>query len=134
MFADSEPVIKKKEILFDRDDRKYGKTHWNFFQLAGLAIEGFTSFTVAPLRWATFMGLAVAVWAFGYLAWTLLKVAIFGDPVAGFPTLISVILLMGAVQLLSIGILGEYLGRVFNESKKRPVYLIREYHEMGMTE
>ena len=122
---------KKKEILFDRDDRKYGKTHWNFFQLASLAIEGFTSFTVAPLRWATFMGFSIALGSLMYLLWTLIKVWIWGDPVAGFPTLITVILFLGSVQLLAIGILGEYIGRIFNESKHRPVYLIKEYHEMS---
>lgn len=120
---------KKKEILFDRSDRLYGKTHWSIFQLAGLAIEGFTSFTIAPLRWATFLGILTAVCSLIYLIWTLIKVWVWGDPVAGFPTLITVILFLGAIQLLAIGILGEYLGRVFNESKNRPVYLIREYHE-----
>lgn len=120
---------KKKEILFDRADRLYGNTHWSFFQLAGLAIEGFTSFTIAPLRWATILGILTAVCSLIYLIWTLVKVWVWGDPVAGFPTLITVILFLGAIQLLAIGILGEYLGRVFNESKNRPVYLVREYHE-----
>ena len=118
---------KKKEILFDRGDREFGKTHWNFFQLAGLAIEGFTSFTVAPLRFATLMGFVTAIVTLIYLAWTLIKVAIWGDPVAGFPTLICVILFLGAVQLISIGILGEYVGRIFSETKHRPVYLVEEY-------
>lgn len=118
---------KKKEILFDRHDREFGKTHWNFFQLFGLAVEGFTSFTIAPLRFATIIGLLTALVALIYLAWTLVKVAIWGDPVAGFPTLISVILFIGAVQLLSIGILGEYVGRIFNETKGRPVYLVEDY-------
>lgn len=118
----------KKEIIFDRGDRKYGKSHWNFFQLAGLAVEGFTSFTVAPLRWATFLGLFTSIMSFIYLLWVLIKVCVWGDPVAGFPTIISVILFLGAIQLLAIGILGEYLGRIFNESKARPVYLLKEYH------
>lgn len=118
---------RKKEILFDRHDREYGKTHWNFFQLFGLAVEGFTSFTITPLRFATIIGLLTALVALIYLAWTLIKVAIWGDPVAGFPTLISVILFLGAVQLISIGILGEYVGRIFNETKGRPVYLVEDY-------
>lgn len=121
---------QKKEIVFDRGDRQHGETHWSFFQLAGLAIEGFTSFTTAPLRWATFMGLFVALGALLLLIRFLVKVLVWGDPVAGFPTLITVILFLGAIQLIAIGVLGEYLGRVFNESKDRPVYLIREYHEM----
>lgn len=118
---------KKKEILFDRDDRKYGETHWNFWQLVGLAIEGFTSFTTVPLRIATVIGTLTALGAMIYLIWTLIKVALWGDPVAGFPTLISVVLFLGAVQLIAIGILGEYIGRIFNESKNRPVYLVETY-------
>lgn len=120
---------RKKEIVFDRSDRQYGSSHWNFFQLAALAIEGLTSFTVSPLRWATYMGGIIGLGALAYLVWTLIKVAIWGDPVAGFPTLISVILFLGASQLLAIGILGEYIGKIFNESKGRPVYLVQEYHE-----
>lgn len=125
---------RKKEIVFDRCDRQYGSSHWNFFQLAGLAIEGLTSFTVSPLRWATYMGGIEGIGALVYLVWTLVKVAIWGDPVAGFPTLISVVLFLGSSQLLAIGILGEYLGKIFNESKHRPVYLVQEYHEGGNDE
>lgn len=119
---------KKKEILFDRGDRLYGSSHWNFFQLAGLAIEGLTSFTVSPLRWATYLGFIIGLGALVYLLWTLIKVTVWGDPVAGFPTLICVILFLGASQLIAIGILGEYLGKIFNEAKGRPVYLVSEYH------
>lgn len=121
---------RKKEILFDRGDRLYGQSHWNFFQLAGLAIEGFTSFTVAPLRLSTMIGLVTALIAIIYLIWTLVKVTIWGDPVAGFPTLICVILFLGAIQLIAIGILGEYIGRIFNETKNRPVYLVEDYKGM----
>lgn len=120
---------KKQEILFDRGDREYGQSHWNFIQLVGLAIEGLTSFTVSPLRWATYLGFVIGVGALIYLLWVLVKVTIWGDPVAGFPTLICVILFLGASQLLAIGILGEYLGKIFNESKRRPVYLVEEYHQ-----
>ena len=118
---------KKREILFDRKDRVYGQTHWSFWQLAGLAIEGFTSFTTTPLRFATIIGCTTAFCAILYLIWTLIKVAFWGDPVAGFPTLISVILFLGAVQLIAIGILGEYIGRIFNEAKHRPTYLVENY-------
>ena len=118
---------RKKEILFDRGDREFGQSHWNFFQLAGLAIEGLTSFTVSPLRWATYLGFVIGLGALAYLLWTLVKVTIWGDPVAGFPTLICAILFLGASQLIAIGILGEYLGKIFNESKRRPVYLVEDY-------
>lgn len=118
---------RKKEILFDRDSREYGKSHWNYVSLFGLAISGLTSFTTAPLRIATVAGIITGICSIIYLLWTLVKVMIWGDPVAGFPTLISVILFLGSVQLISIGIVGEYLGRIYNESKHRPNYLIRQY-------
>lgn len=121
--------FKKKEILFDRADRQYGNSHWSFLSLAGLAIEGITSFTTTPLRLATFMGLITGIGAIVYLLWTLIKVITLGDPVAGFPTLISVILFLGSVQLICIGILGEYIARIFNESKKRPNYLVSNYYK-----
>lgn len=125
---------KKKEILFNRGNRLYGQSHWNFFQLAGLAVEGLVSFTVSPLRWATYLGMFVGTGAFVYLIWILIKVMIWGDPVAGFPTLISVILFLGATQLMAIGILGEYLGKIFTETKGRPIYLVQEYHCGGKVE
>lgn len=118
---------RKKELIFDRGDRLAGQSGWNYRSLFNLAIEGITSFTTAPLRIATFIGLIVAVWALGYMLWIVLKVLIWGDPVAGFPTIMTVMLFLGAVQLIAIGILGEYIGRIFNETKQRPTYLINEY-------
>ena len=123
---------QKKELLFDRDDRRYGKSHWNFIQLTALAIEGITSFTIAPLRLATILGFIAGFGAIVYLLWTLVKVLIWGDPVAGYPTLICVMLFLGSVQLICLGIIGEYLGRVFTESKHRPNYLVKEYHHMDV--
>lgn len=122
---------RKKEIVFDRIGRHYGHNHWNMLQLTALAIEGFTSTTTAPLRLASITGLATAFVALAYLVWTLVKVALWGDPVAGFPTLICVILFLGAVQLITIGILGEYVGRIFAETKRRPVYLVESYRHHG---
>ena len=118
---------KKKEILFDRGDRLAGQSNWGYHALFNLAIEGITSFTTAPLRIATFIGLIVAVWALGYMGWIIAKVLIWGDPVQGYPTIMTVMLFLGAMQLISIGILGEYIARIFNESKGRPTYLINEY-------
>lgn len=97
--------------------------------MIGLALDGIISFTTAPLRLSTILGFLTGFGAIVYLIWTLIKVIIWGDPVAGFPTLIGVILILGSVQLICIGILGEYLGRVFNESKQRPNYLVSNYHQ-----
>jgi glycosyltransferase involved in cell wall biosynthesis len=119
--------FRKKEVVFDRGDRIAGKSNWGYGALFNLAIEGITSFTTAPLRIATILGLIVALWALCYMAWIIMKVLIWGDPVAGYPTIMTVMLFLGAVQLMAIGILGEYLGRVFNETKKRPTYLVNEY-------
>lgn len=118
--------FKKKEIIFNRGDRVAGKSNWNFFSLFNLAIEGITSFTTTPLRFSTLAGFIIALGAFLMMLYYLIKTFIYGDPIQGFPTLITIILFLGGIQLLSIGILGEYLGRVFNETKGRPTYLIRE--------
>lgn len=120
--------FRKKELLFDRGDRVAGQSNWNFWSLFNLAIEGITSFTVAPLRFASIIGALVAFWAVVYMIWILVKTIIWGDPVAGYPTMMTVILFLGGVQLLALGIIGEYLGRIFNESKGRPVYIVREYN------
>lgn len=117
----------KKEILFNRGDRKYGKSHWSYLSLFGLAIEGITSFSTIPLQLATISGFITGFGAIVYLIWTIIKVLIWGDPVAGFPTLICVILFLGSIQLICIGILGEYIGRIFKESKQRPNYLVSNY-------
>lgn len=103
-----------------------GKSSFNYHKLLNLAIEGITSYTTAPLRISTVMGLIVSAVAFIYMIYVLLKTLLVGEPVHGFPTLIIVILFLGGIQLVSIGIIGEYLGRIFNETKHRPVYLIRE--------
>ena len=119
--------FNKKEILFERGDRAAGKSNWGYGALFNLAVEGITSFSTAPLRIASIIGLVVAIWALGYMAWIIMKVLIWGDPVAGFPTIMTVMLFLGAMQLIAIGILGEYVGRIFNETKNRPTYLISEY-------
>ena len=118
--------FKKKEITFDRHDRAAGESSFNFFKLMLLGIDGITSFTTAPLRFATVLGFAVSVFAFIYMCYVLVKTLVWGDPVASYPTLIIVILFLGGVQLISLGIIGEYLGRIFNETKDRPVYIVRE--------
>ncbi len=118
----------KKEILFDRDARAAGKTKWNYWKLCNLAIEGITSFTIVPLRLASLVGCLLALLAILYMLFIVVKTLAFGGDVAGYPSLISVILFIGGVQLFFLGVMGEYLGRVFNESKARPLYLVKEYN------
>ncbi len=118
----------KKEILYDRDPRAAGETKWNYVKLVELAIDGITSFTTAPLRIATYAGIIVSLLAFLYLIFLVIRTAILGTDLAGYPSMMAVILFLGGVQLLSLGIIGEYVGRIFNETKQRPLYLIEEYH------
>ncbi|NCO10964.1 glycosyltransferase family 2 protein [Candidatus Saccharibacteria bacterium] len=118
----------KKEILYNRDPRVAGETHWNYRKLINLAVDGITSFTTAPLRVATVAGMLVSVFAFIYLIYTVLSALLVGSSADGYPSMMAVILFLGGVQLLSLGIIGEYVGRIFNETKQRPLYLIEEYH------
>lgn len=118
--------FKKKEISFDQGERYAGKSSFNFSRLMGLAVNGITSYTVAPLRISTILGFIVSICAFIYMLYVLIKTCIMGDPVQGFPTLVILILFLGGVQLLAIGIIGEYLARIYQETKHRPVYLISE--------
>ena len=120
---------KKAEVQFDRGDRVAGETSWSLWKLSKLAANGIVSFTTSPLHIATWMGIIISFLSFLYLLFILVKTILFGDPVAGFPTLICVILFLGGVQLLSIGIVGEYVARMYNESKGRPVYIVREYND-----
>lgn len=119
----------KKEIDFNRGDRIAGESNWNFMSLFNLAIEGICSFTTIPLRFATIVGILIAFFAFCFLIFYVTKTLLWGDQVRGFTTLISVMLFLGGVQLMAIGVLGEYVGRIFNESKKRPPYWVSEYNE-----
>lgn len=121
--------FKKKEITYQRDPRAAGETKWNYFKLFNLAIEGITSFTTAPLRVATYTGFAISAMAFFWIFYLLIR-PLFGAPTGdGYASIMSVILFLGGIQLLSIGVLGEYIGRIFIESKNRPVYLIQEVKE-----
>lgn len=115
---------KKIGVEFEQADRVAGQSSWNFWSLFNLAIEGITSFTTAPLRMATYSGILIAILAFIYLIYVVVKASIWGDPVAGFPSLMATILFIGGIQLLFLGVIGEYLGRVFNETKHRPIYFV----------
>jgi len=112
-------------IPFVPNARRSGSSKWSYRQLGHLALEGLTSFSTVPLRLASYLGVLVASTGFVYALWILFKTLYYGEAVKGFPTIMIVMLLLGGVQLLTLGILGEYLGRVFQESKRRPLYVCK---------
>jgi glycosyltransferase involved in cell wall biosynthesis len=114
-------------VLYDRQPRYSGVTKWSYWKLWNLAWEGITSFTVMPLKFATYTGLAVALLSVVYAVQVIVKTMIIGNPVAGYPSLMTVVLFLGGVQLMFLGVIGEYLGRVFNETKQRPLYIVERY-------
>ena len=111
-------------IPYHREARTAGTSKFNLWRLWNFALEGITSFSTAPLRLATYLGLLTAVVAFLYALWVVLKAMFWGDPVAGWPTMMAVILFLGGVQLIALGLIGEYLGRLYDEAKQRPLYLV----------
>lgn len=119
---------KQLAVVYDRDPRHAGETKWNYWRLWNFAIDGITSFSGAPLKLATYIGLVTALLAFVFGLWVMAKALLFGDPVRGYPSLMVIVLFLGGVQLVALGVIGEYLGRLYVESKQRPLYLIDEYH------
>lgn len=122
--------FKKKAIYYERDERIAGKTKWNYFKLFNLAVRGITSFSTKPLRMISITGIIISLVSFVFLIKIVFKAIFYGDPVAGYPSIMSTILFLGGLQLLSIGVLGEYLGVIFSETKKRPIYFINEYYNI----
>lgn len=118
--------FKTKYIEFENVERVAGETKWSFWKLVGYAIEGIVAFTTAPLRIATIAGIIVSMFGFLYMLFIVIKALAFGDPVAGYPSLICIITLLGGMQLLFLGILGEYLAKTYMETKKRPIYIVKE--------
>jgi polyisoprenyl-phosphate glycosyltransferase len=116
--------FRQKAIPYSRHARLAGRSKWSYWQLWNLALEGITSFTIIPLKLATYLGFVIAMFAFAYGLVMIFKVIFFGEAVRGFPTLLSVMLLLGGVQLIVLGFIGEYLGRIFDETKQRPLYLL----------
>lgn len=114
------------QILYERQPRAAGKTKWNYRGLIGLAIEGITSFSIKPLRWASGLGLAVAGAGLAYGLFIAAKTLLYGESVQGYPSLVAIIAFLGGVQLVTMGLLGEYVGKTYIETKQRPVYLIRD--------
>lgn len=119
----------KKEILYDRDPRAAGKTKWNYGKLINLSIDGITSFTTSPLRWAAIIGVLVSIIGFIYMIYIIIKTIATGVDVPGYASTMVVILFLGGIQLIFLGVIGEYLGRAFNETKHRPLYFIDRYNE-----
>jgi glycosyltransferase involved in cell wall biosynthesis len=115
------------EIEYDRDGRVAGKTKWNYWRLWNFALEGITSFSVVPLKLASYAGLLTALVAFGYGIKVIVKTLLYGDPVAGYPTLVVLVLFLGGLQLMALGLIGEYLARMFIEVKQRPLYLVQRH-------
>ncbi|MGR6832313.1 glycosyltransferase family 2 protein [Aliivibrio wodanis] len=128
------PGFRRTTLEFNRDPRIAGETKWNYTKLIHLAFEGITSFSTKPLRVATMAGLFTSACAIAMMLFVLFKTVLFGEMVAGYPTLITVILLLGGVQLLSIGLMGEYVGRLFIEAKGRPLYLIMDKNNKIMSD
>ncbi|MBC1521898.1 glycosyltransferase family 2 protein [Listeria aquatica] len=121
--------FKKIEVTFDAAPRYDGQSKWNYQSLINLALEGITSYTTFPLRLSTYSGFIVSAAAFIYMIYLFIKTLLFGADTSGFPSLMIIILFLGGVQLISIGIIGEYLGRIFQEVKKRPLYFVESYNE-----
>jgi glycosyltransferase involved in cell wall biosynthesis len=113
-----------KAVHYDRAPRAAGTTKWNYGRLFTLSVEGITSFTTLPLRAATWLGLATATLALIYGGEVAVKALLYGNAVPGYPSLMTVVLFLGGVQLMTLGVIGEYLGRIFNETKGRPLYVV----------
>ncbi len=124
----------QKAVPYVRQGRHDGTTKFNYWKLWNFAIEGITSFSTAPLKVATYLGLVIAVGAFAYAGVIIFRTLFEGNPVAGYPSLMTVVLFLGGVQLMTIGVLGEYVGRIFNETKRRPLYLVKEFAPSGRDE
>ncbi|HEY1934618.1 MAG TPA: glycosyltransferase family 2 protein [Acetobacteraceae bacterium] len=114
-------------VPYDRAPRYAGKTKWNYWQLWNFALEGITSYTVVPLKLATYVGFVVALGALVYGFIIVVRTLLFGNPVAGYPSLVTIVLFLGGLQLMTLGVIGEYLGRVFNETKQRPLYYVEHF-------
>ena len=120
----------QKAIDYDRCPRYAGDTKWNYWKLWNFALEGITSFTVSPLIISTYVGFVTSLVAFFYGGFVIVKTLLFGNSVPGYPSLLVVILFLGGIQLMALGVIGEYVGRMFNETKNRPLYLVNKYYHL----
>jgi glycosyltransferase involved in cell wall biosynthesis len=118
--------FRQIEVPYNRAPRAAGQTKWNYWRLWNFSIEGITSFSIRPLQFASYFGFFIAILAAFYGVFIVIRTIILGNPVPGYPSLLVVVLFLGGVQLLTLGIIGEYVGRTFNETKERPLYLVAE--------
>ncbi|MEL6840452.1 MAG: glycosyltransferase family 2 protein [Pseudomonadota bacterium] len=121
--------FKQAFVDYDRDPRFGGQSSFNYWKLWNFSLEGITSFTTLPLRLFGYVGVLVALMSFAYGIFILIKALLFDDPVAGFPTLFVAVSFLGGVQLIGLGVIGEYLGRIFNETKNRPLYFVNAVYD-----
>jgi glycosyltransferase involved in cell wall biosynthesis len=121
--------FRQTAITYNREARSGGSSSWNYWKLWNFALDGITSFSRAPLQVWSYAGLAIALIALSYGAWMVLRTLLFGIDLPGYASLMTAVLFLGGIQLMGLGILGEYLGRVFEEVKRRPLYLVRQKWE-----
>jgi hypothetical protein len=121
--------FRQTAITYNREPRSGGSSSWNYWKLWNFALDGITSFSRAPLQVWSYAGLAIALIALSYGAWMVLRTLLFGIDLPGYASLMTAVLFLGGIQLIGLGVLGEYLGRVFEEVKRRPLYLVRQKWE-----
>jgi glycosyltransferase involved in cell wall biosynthesis len=118
--------FKQTSVIYDRPSRYKGETKWNYWKLWNFAIDGITSFSFLPLKVWSYVGLLVSIPSLFYAGFLLIRTLVFGRDLPGYASIMVAVLFLGGVQLVSLGVLGEYLGRVYEEVKGRPLYLVRE--------
>ncbi|MGE9290079.1 MAG: glycosyltransferase family 2 protein [Puniceicoccales bacterium] len=123
--------FRTKYIPYENRARRAGESGWSLRGLMAYALDGLFSFSILPLRFASVCGVTISFFAFIWMAWVILKTLLFGDPVAGYPSLVTILLFVSGIQLLCLGLIGEYLGRTYQETKARPHYLVRQVHEVS---
>jgi glycosyltransferase involved in cell wall biosynthesis len=125
--------FRTTSVHYHREPRYAGKTTWNYWRLWNFAVEGVTSFSQVPLQLAAHLGLFVSVLAFLYAVYLIIGTMVYGNPVRGYPSMMVTLLFLGGVQLIALGVIGEYLGRIYEETKGRPVYLVRSTSKNSTT-
>ena len=117
--------FRTTNVYYHRESRRSGKTKWNYWRLWNFALEGITSFSQVPLQLAAYLGFFISLLSFLYAIWLVITTLVYGNSVKGYPSMMVTLLFLGGVQLMALGVIGEYLGRIYDESKRRPVYLVR---------